>query len=382
MHIKQNDNTGLREALRGLNIKSLSLSQSILTHLESFSQSLLLLTRLEYLSIQVDECPDVWEALCSLNIKSLKLRQSFLNHVQSLSHSLSSLKQLEFLSIKVYKCPSLLKALRGLTIKGLTLSCWVDCLKANDAESLSQSLSSLTKLESLSINVLCLSHDFLEDLHGLNIKSLTLSWWNDYLNVNHVESSSQSLKSLKKLETLSIRMCEVFHGLNIASLTLSYWDDCLGVNNTKSLSQSLSSLKQLQTLTIYVRIFINIQLPQSLKYLNIYCTSLLPSELRELKDTLYACTQTVETNVEFAAYDDDVLEAIQLEDYIAIKQELETLKIVAVKRFRIFDKINKNNYIGNDDAEAWSVRDIGGVDEDDQDIENVTNHQKKNSLNV
>ncbi|KAH3876127.1 hypothetical protein DPMN_039409 [Dreissena polymorpha] len=225
MHNKRNDNTGLWEALRGLNIKSLSL-QSIVNHVESFSQSLSSLTRLEYLSIQVNKCPDVWEALRGLNIKRLKLIPSILNHVESFSHSLSSLTRLQSLSIKVYKCPSLLKVLCGLPIKSLTLSCWMDCLKANDGESLSQSLSSLTKLESLSINVNYIrSHDLWEDLSGLNIKSLTLSWWMDYLNVKHVESCSQSLSSLKKL---SIKVYDgpglwkIFHGLNITSLNLSY----------------------------------------------------------------------------------------------------------------------------------------------------------------
>ncbi|KAH3770447.1 hypothetical protein DPMN_171734 [Dreissena polymorpha] len=68
-----------------------------------------------------------------------------------------------------------------------------------------------------------------EVVHGLNIKSLSLNslWESSAVEAKYAESLSQTLVSLTKLETLSIDehespgLWEALHGLNIKSLSLS-----------------------------------------------------------------------------------------------------------------------------------------------------------------
>ncbi|KAH3780461.1 hypothetical protein DPMN_158276 [Dreissena polymorpha] len=298
------DSPSLWKALHGLNIKSLSLSGLLYEqHVESLSQAPSSLTKLETLSIEVNsDSPRLWKALHGLNIKSLSLiiMHGGLNvaREESLSQALSSLTKLETLSIELlYNSPGLCKALHGLNIQSLSLS---GLLYVQHVESLSQALSSLTKLETLCIEKWYNSPGLCKALHGLNIKSLSLS---GLLYVGHVESLSQALSSLTKLETLSIEVLydspglwKALHGLNIKSLSLSGTCEGLDVDNDESLSQSLASLTQLETVTLYVKTYKQIELPQSLKYLNIYCDGLLPSKVLELVDTLPTCTQRIESN--------------------------------------------------------------------------------------
>ncbi|XP_052223303.1 uncharacterized protein LOC127839143 [Dreissena polymorpha] len=273
--------------------------------------------------------PGLWEALYGLNIKALRLRVLNVNHAACLSQSISSFKHMESIELDD-RSLGLLNALRGLNIKSLSLSGWFEGLNVHNVESLSQELSSLTHLETLSIDVHYASPILWKVLCGLNIKTLSLSGWFKGLYVNHVESLSQQLSSLQRLETLSI----------------------------------------------YMRKYINIQLPHSLKYLNIYCYASLPSELRELVDTLSGCTQTVESKLEFgcASFDDCRLKRIPSDEYIVIQQELETLKNVAVKRFRILYRKTKIN--GSDDVaeSAWYERDAVGVDDDYWEDDNIADN--------
>ncbi|XP_052259252.1 uncharacterized protein LOC127863677 [Dreissena polymorpha] len=273
------------KTLHGLKIRSLSLTWDALKHTESLSQSLASLTRLEMLCITVYYAePGMWEALHGLDIKSLSLSLGWgyiygydafeLKYAESLKQSLLSLKQLETLSCSVdLESPGLWEALHGLSIKSLTLS--LRCarrfsFKLINTTSLKQSLLSLKQLETLSISV---DEDILEHLdipvlwealHGLSIKSLSLS-----VNglprgclVKHAESLSQSLSSLIQLDTLSIiisiedspGLCEALHGLDIKSLSLSLsgWSDCFILKYAESLNQLMSSLTQLDTLSISV----------------------------------------------------------------------------------------------------------------------------------
>ncbi|KAH3893146.1 hypothetical protein DPMN_017290 [Dreissena polymorpha] len=89
------DIPGLLEALRGLNIKSLSLDvkYSCLTvdHEEPSLRSLSSLMQLKTLSISVDiDIPGLWEALRGLNIKSLSLDVKYscltVDHVEPSMH--------------------------------------------------------------------------------------------------------------------------------------------------------------------------------------------------------------------------------------------------------------------------------------------------------
>ncbi|KAH3812178.1 hypothetical protein DPMN_140602 [Dreissena polymorpha] len=143
------------------------------------------------------------------------------------------------------------------------------------------------------------------------------------------------------------------------------------------LSQSLSSLTQLETLTMQLRIYIVIQPPQSLKNVNIYCDTLLPSQLRKLMDTLRACTQTIDSRLEFGCTLLTYAEAnlyktriqqIAPEEYIPIVQELETLENVAVNRFQILDRTRANTWGENDTC--WSARSNGNIDDDKQNGDN------------
>ncbi|KAH3880984.1 hypothetical protein DPMN_004907 [Dreissena polymorpha] len=261
----------LWEVLHGLNIKSLSLDISIINYADSISQSLLSLTHLDTLSIQVDYySAGLWEVLHGLNIKSLSLSGRYkykgvnVNCADSMSQSLLSLTHLDTLSIKVVvDSPGLWKALHGLNIKSLSL-CVEDMYRALNvdyADSMSQSLLSLTHLDTLSIKVDYYSAGLWEALHGLNIKSLSLSVGNMYraLNVHNADSMSQSLLSLTHLDTLSIKggddspgLWKALHGLNIKSLSLCVQFGYLNVHNADSMSQSLSSLTHLDTLSIKV----------------------------------------------------------------------------------------------------------------------------------
>ncbi|KAH3861073.1 hypothetical protein DPMN_024001 [Dreissena polymorpha] len=332
--------------------------------------------------------PCHWEALHGLNIKSLTLIWAFealeVNCVELLSQSLSSLTQLETLSIEAIKySPVFLEALRGLHIKSLSLSQQI-YRSWNHEKTLLQSLSSLTHLETLSIEMCEDSPGLWEALRGLNIKSLSVKKCN---SLNYVELRSQSFSSLTHLETLSIEvykdspgLWEALHGLNIKTLSLSQLDLRMPRNwdHEETRSQSLSSLTKLETLTICVPKYIDIQLPKSLKYLNIYCGALLPSELRKLVYSLSASAQTVESRLEFGCADlTQTLDGYYLmikrihkispEEYIAIQKELKTQKNVAVKRFQIFNRKHTTYWEDDIASSNWSVHDIGRVDDYYQD---------------
>ncbi|KAH3780473.1 hypothetical protein DPMN_158288 [Dreissena polymorpha] len=362
----KNANPYLFKALHGLNIKSLSLSIMggglNVDHEESLSQSLSSLTQLETLSIEVMYgSPGLWKALHGLNIQSLSLSLRCLwggyfnvAHEESLSQSLPSLTQLETLSIlDEWNSPGLWKALYGLNVKSLSLSIMQGGLNKDHEESLSQSLSSLTQLETLSILHEWNSPGLWKALHGLNIKSLSLSIMQGSLNVDHEESLSQSLSSLTQLETLSIGvgydslgLWKALHGLNIKSLSLSGTCGGLNVDHDESLSKSLASLTQLETVTLYVKIYKQIELPQSLKYLNIYCDVFLPSKVLELVDTLPTCTQKVESNLKLCcSLKFLIVDNIPLEEYTAIKQELEMRKNVTVEGFQISGGTLETNFV-------------------------------------
>ncbi|KAH3717156.1 hypothetical protein DPMN_059936 [Dreissena polymorpha] len=146
------------------------------------------------------------------------------------------------------------------------------------------------------------------------------------------------------------------HSLNVNNLSLRGTYGPLNVHHVSSLSQSLASLPQLETLTIHLSVYIDLQLPPSLKHLTVCYDALSPSELRHLVNKLCALTQSVECRLELCCGNKitkDTVNNIQPEEYIPIQQELEALKCVKVKRFRIYDR-TPNTYSWSDDA--WSVR--------------------------
>ncbi|KAH3770998.1 hypothetical protein DPMN_172298, partial [Dreissena polymorpha] len=231
-------------------------------------------------------------------------------------------------------------------------------------ELISLSLSSLTQLDTLCIEMECDNPGLWEAVHGLNIKSLSLSglWNRTGIDVKHTLSMAKTLASLKHLETLSINvehespgLWEAFHGQNIKSLSLSgvHKSSGIDVKHAETFSQSLSSLTQLETLTLHVHTYIALQVPQSLKYLNIYSDTMLPSKVRELVDSLAIYTHLIGIKLEFGC--------ASIQEYIPFQQELAARKNVVMKRFRIYEWPDSAGY-------AMSVRDIGDVDDADSDI--------------
>ncbi|XP_052233042.1 uncharacterized protein LOC127845905 [Dreissena polymorpha] len=424
---------GLWEALKGLSVKSLTIISAKgfeLNHTELLSQALSSLTQLETLDISVEEqSTGLWEAIHTLNIKTLSLSLDLIQWTDlrtgSLSKSLSSLTCLETLNVSVYakiSCPW--KALHGLNIKSLSLSQngHIGNCKDLQAESLYQSLASLTQLETLSITLspdsrrlwrgihclnikrlslkseewgglhkelmslslssltqldtLCIEMEcdnpgLWEAVHGLNIKHLSLSglWKHTGIDLTHTVSLSNS--SLTQLETLSIDvehegpgLWAALHGLNIKSLSLNgVWEGSgIDVKHAKTFSQSVSSLTQLETLTLHVHTYIALQVPQSLKYLNIYSDTMLPSKVRELVDSLAIYTHSIGLKLEFGcACSIDPPERIPVQEYIPFQQELAARKNVVMKRFRIYEWPDSAGCV-------MSVPDIGDVDDADSDI--------------
>ncbi|XP_052228855.1 uncharacterized protein LOC127843081 isoform X3 [Dreissena polymorpha] len=155
-----------------------------------------------------NDCPGLWEALHGLNIKSLCLEFVYLNHQELFWQFLSSLT-LEKLSVKMdLDIPSLCKGLDGRNLNDLSLS-WsyeFQDWTANNLELLSECLSSLIQLETLSMSVRGDSPSLWEALRGLNIKSLSLSL--EYRRGGLTESLSKFLSSLTQLKTLSISVFE------------------------------------------------------------------------------------------------------------------------------------------------------------------------------
>ncbi|KAH3864664.1 hypothetical protein DPMN_027687 [Dreissena polymorpha] len=374
--------TGLWEVLHTLNIKTLSLSlhwiQWTDLRTESLSKSLSSLTRQETLNMIVyaSVYADIswsWKALHGLNIKSLRLSRihtcKYLQ-AESLYQSLASLTQLETLSIELDPhSRGLWRGIHCLNIKSLSLKSeeWGGLHK----ELMFFSLSSLTQLETLCIEMECDNPGLREAVHGLNIKSLSGLWKRTGIDVKHTVSMAKTLASLIHLETLSIDvehespgLWEAFHGQNIKSLSLSGVRKSSGIDvkHAETFSQSLSSLTQLETLTLHVHTYIALQVPQSLKYLNIYSDTMLPSKVRELVDSLAIYTHSIGIKLEFGcASSINPQERIPVQEYIPFQQDLAARKNVAMKRFRIYELPDSAGY-------ALSVRDIGDVDDAASDI--------------
>ncbi|KAH3774280.1 hypothetical protein DPMN_175658 [Dreissena polymorpha] len=125
-----------------------------------------------------------------------------------------------------------------MNIKSLDDRC--KAFRTKDKESFSQTLSLLLQLDKLSIDVEYDNPDLWQSLHGLNIKSLSLSCPSE---VKHTESLSQSLSSLTQLERLSIEvwydfpgLWEALHGLSIKNLSMRLLEV---KNQNESLSRAL-----------------------------------------------------------------------------------------------------------------------------------------------
>ncbi|KAH3783237.1 hypothetical protein DPMN_161170 [Dreissena polymorpha] len=399
----------LWEALNSLYINRVTLSLDsvmcgLIVNNKSMLSQALLSNDTETICIYLNSQSNLMEDMHGLPIKSLILYGSVkslkINHVSSVSTLLASLKKLEKLSfLESNDSPGLWEAVHSLNIKSLSLN----DRKLHNVSSFAQFLSSLTHLETLNIKGKYASHTGLLDaLHGLNIKSLSLNglnFWMEDLKVQQMQQMkplSRLFQSLTQLETLSIGVCdnysslsealsEALPGLYITRLCLSGMRESLRVNNAELLSQSISSLTQLETLTLYVFAYIDLQLPQSLKYFNLYCTGISPPELRDLVKALSACTQSVESKLEFGCarctyqYYNSCVEVgkfapsvkenqtiISPEEYIPIQKELTEQRNITVKRFRMLKRIHAIHRWHSADF-VWSVGDNVAVENNDND---------------
>ncbi|XP_052271016.1 uncharacterized protein LOC127871809 [Dreissena polymorpha] len=202
-----------------------------------------------------------------LNLKYLVLRESGI-HMQDSSSSVSTtlpvyivlnsanpaqcayplpvLPCIEYIGLESITCSS--TWLRSLFSTLLTLEQNAVCVltEVSCQDSMSQSLLSLTHLDTLSIEMDDDSLDLWEALRGLNIKCLSLCVAHGGLNVDYADSMSQSLSSLTHLDTLSIKVVvdspglwKALHGLNIKNLSLCVAYGGLNIDYADSMSQSL-----------------------------------------------------------------------------------------------------------------------------------------------
>ncbi|KAH3825019.1 hypothetical protein DPMN_126881 [Dreissena polymorpha] len=266
------NNVSLLEALFGLHIRSLSLRLCSLTGQDAseLSHSLLSLKQLETLALEFNDIsPLPWETLHDVPIEILSLSGMLDNfereHVKLVSHSLLSMNQLKILlmELSIGICKNnvcLLEDLCGLQVRSLSLR--LCKLTEQDASELSHTLSSLKQLETLCLQLIEHSPFLWEALHSLHIKSLSLSRALKF-SEEHVRLVSQSLLSLTQLETLSIdfivgpldiRLWQSLCGLHIKSLSLSLSLSLYRLTGqyVSELSHSLSSLKQLEVLSLNI----------------------------------------------------------------------------------------------------------------------------------
>ncbi|KAH3718520.1 uncharacterized protein LOC127856012 [Dreissena polymorpha] len=355
LNVNYDYDSGLWTALDSLIINNLSLSLSdskftefedlteTVGHASSLSQSLASLTQLITLRVLVktnNDCPGLWRALNGLNIidLSLDIRNLEINVASSLSQSLSSLRHLESLRMQVgcyTDYADLWECLDGLNIK--TLSRDVRTFDMICATSLSQSLSLLTALEKIKIQV-GVETDFqglweaLDDAHITNL-SLDIRCMEN----NPLSSMSKSLSSLTNMETLRIMISvtsacsdlwEALHGLNIKTLILNVRDSTRIC--ASSLSQLLLSLTNLKTLKIHLRSEIDLQLPQSLSYLYWHCEKLSPCEFLTLMTQLAGFGHPVKCKLTFGCsnFENDSQFEYPLEQYLQILEEPEAKTFV------------------------------------------------------
>ncbi|KAH3857244.1 hypothetical protein DPMN_099850 [Dreissena polymorpha] len=156
---------------------------------------------------------------------------------------------------------------------------------------------------------------------------------------------------------------ETLHGLDVKNLSVRpppLTQSFASWHREPQMSQSLESLSQLETLRVNLSEYIDLQLPPSLKHLICSFYSLLPSQLSDLVNKLLTWTQSVECRLEFVCIDKrdkNWSQKIPPEEYMSIKQNLEALENVKVKRFRIYEFALS--------TKTWSLRDSVGVDDDD-----------------
>ena len=173
--------------------------------------------------------PDLWKYLDGLDIKSFSLNSDLVcstnKHAAPLGHSLSLT---QFKERHIHEQFVQLEPLIGLNITSLDLSSKLNRYAKEHISLFSQFLSSLTQLETLSMDMHDLNPSQWKALHGLNIKNLRLCGMMNSLAKSHVFWFSQSLSSLTQLETLSMEITDNssgllngLHDLNIKNLSLS-----------------------------------------------------------------------------------------------------------------------------------------------------------------
>ncbi|KAH3786591.1 hypothetical protein DPMN_164698 [Dreissena polymorpha] len=358
---------------------------------ESLSQALEFLSQLETLSFNVDAAlDDLWTSLFSLNVKRLNVRLRLgwngliVLNASMLSQALISRTPMEWICIDVNAPIDLLEALYGLNINRLCLCGSAKSLEVNRVSLLFKSLSSLSQLEEMCINVENDSPGLWEALYGLNIKRLNISIESTCLHIKHISSWLTFLSSLKQLKELSMYVALDFHDIFDGLTNFSPTVKCVGgaMKRKEFMSLSVLSLPPLETLTLYVYEYHDIwfDVPPTLKYLTIHCMELTALKLHFLLSSLLALNQTIEINLEFGLQHLDERLDNPLGKYRLIRQELGALNNVVVTRFKIFTKYD---FLFN------SLSDFYPCDYYSDDLDYLCNsrfyhrnHYAKNSLRV
>ncbi|KAH3705668.1 uncharacterized protein LOC127859814 [Dreissena polymorpha] len=158
------------------------------------------------------------------------------------------------------ECPGLWETLFDLNIK--TLSLFTDSMwRVNYTSSLSQSLLSLKQLETLSIHVDAIPHDLWSVLYSLSLKRVAVSLSGEFkgLIIGHADMLSQLNFPAHVFDSIYIDVTShpdllaAMHGLNITSLSLFCSGESLTANQTALLLTMLKSLKKLYQVSIDVK---------------------------------------------------------------------------------------------------------------------------------
>ncbi|XP_052222394.1 uncharacterized protein LOC127838604 isoform X2 [Dreissena polymorpha] len=223
-------------------------------------------------------------------------------------------------------------------------------------------------LQSLFSALLTFDHRVACDLWDCDISSSTVELDSTSSTLANITMDVNNSFEIQCHVDKGAALWESLEGLSIKNLRIRGVVSFLIVHNGQLLSKLLSTLTQIVTLRLYLHNFIDIEIPKSLRELNLYFESLSTNELHYLVNKISHNTQPLECRLEFACaqricnevYPFVHIHEISSDDYVVVQQELTSLHDIEVKRFQVFDRILYNQ---RDNAYVWSVR--GNIDTDE-----------------
>ncbi|KAH3782859.1 hypothetical protein DPMN_160779 [Dreissena polymorpha] len=221
-----------------------------------------------------------------------------------------------------------------------------------------------TWLRSLFSTLLTLDHEVECELLTCEIKSSVEGTISGLFTSGHTiikTDLNNTLKMYVDCNDCRPGLWDTLYNLNIKSLRVGGKIGSLHVNHEEALSQSLLSLKLLETLTMHLSRYIDLQLPQSLRQFGVFFCRLSSSELRDLLSKLSRFTGPLTCRLEFGFYRENVSGSdldkysnnqFSTEEYILVTKGLEAPENIEVDQFKIYDNRNYTTC-------SWSVH--GGV---------------------